>query len=255
MNVRYDYSDKVVFVTGGTSGIGRAAALAFARAGAHVVVAARDPDAGARTEELLRREGGRARFTPCDVRHEASVNAAVAAAVAAFGRLDVAINSAGVGGDLAPVEEASQAVWDDVMAVNVRGVWLAMRAELPAMLGGGGGAIVNLSSIYGLAGRPAHHAYVASKHAVIGLTRSVALEFATRNVRVNALCAGATRTAAMEAAERVAPEMVRALVAEHPLARLASEAEVAAGVLWLCSADAGFVTGSPLVVDGGFLAA
>lgn len=252
MKARYDFSGRVAFVTGGTSGIGREVASAFVRAGASVVVAARNPDAGARTVEQL---GPAARFVACDVRRESDVTGAVAATVAAFSRLDFAVHCAGVGGDFAPVEQASQEVWDDVMAVNARGVWLAMRAEIPAMLANGGGVIVNVCSIYGLAGRAAHHGYVASKHAVLGMSRSVGLEYATRNVRVNALCAGATRTDAMARTEAVAPDLVRALEAEHPMKRMATEAEIASAALWLCSDDAGFVTGAPLHVDGGFLAA
>ena len=153
---------------------------------------------------------------------------------------------------MAPLERSSLDVWDDVMAVNARGVWLAMRHEIPAMLASGGGAIVNMSSIYGAAGKSAHHAYVASKHAV---TRSVALEYAARGVRVNALCAGFTATAAMQQAEAAAPDFVRALVAQQPMGRMAREEEIAAAALWLCSDGAGFVTGTPLAVDGGFLAA
>jgi A-factor type gamma-butyrolactone 1'-reductase (1S-forming) len=141
------------------------------------------------------------------------------------------------------------------MAVNARGTWLSMRHEIPAMLAGGGGAIVNVASIYAAAGRPAHHAYVASKHAVLGLTRSVALEYAAQNVRVNAICAGATRTQSMQQAEQAAPALVAQLVAEHPMRRMASEAEVASAALYLCSDAAGFTTGAPLYVDGGFLAA
>lgn len=252
MNARYDFSGRVAFVTGGTSGIGRATAAAFARAGASVVVAARNPDAGAQTVEQL---GPRARFIACDVRSERDVVHAVAETVSAFSRLDFAVHCAGLGGDFAPLELASQEIWDDVMAVNARGVWLAMRAEIPAMLANGGGAIVNVCSIYGVAGRASHHAYVASKHAVLGMSRSVGLEYATRNVRVNALCAGATRTDAMMRTEAAAPALVRALEDEHPMKRMATEEEIAAAAIWLCSDDAGFVTGAPLHVDGGFLAA
>jgi NAD(P)-dependent dehydrogenase (short-subunit alcohol dehydrogenase family) len=188
----------------------------------------------------------------CD---EASVARAVERTVMRFGRLDFAFNNAGVGGDMAPLESTDQEVWDRVMATNARGVWLSMRHEIPAMLASGGGAIVNMSSIYGAAGKRAHHAYVASKHAVIGMTRSVALEYATRGIRVNALCAGVTRTPGMEQAEAAVPELVRALVEEHPMARMATEEEIAAAVLWLCSEGSSYVTGAPLPVDGGFLAA
>lgn len=165
------------------------------------------------------------------MRREEDVARFVARAVDRFGRLDFAVNNAGVGGDMKPLETTDQAVWDDVMAINARGVWLSMRYEIPAMLATGSGVIVNVSSIYGMAGRPAHHAYVASKHAVIGMTRSVALEYATRGIRVNALCPGVTRTEAMRNAEAFVPEVVAGLIAEHPMKRMASEAEVAAAAL------------------------
>lgn len=253
--IRFDFSGRVALVTGGTSGIGLATARAFARAGARVAVAARDEGAGLRACAALEQEGAPALFVQTDVRDEASVKRAVERTMDRFGRLDCAANCAGVGGDMARLEDTDQAVWDSVMATNARGVWLSMRHEIPAMLASGGGAIVNMSSIYGVAGKPAHHAYVASKHAVVGMTRSVALELATRGIRVNALCAGVTRTRSMQQAEALAPELVQALVAEHPMARMATEDEIAGAALWLCSDAAAYVTGAPLPVDGGFLAA
>jgi NAD(P)-dependent dehydrogenase (short-subunit alcohol dehydrogenase family) len=253
--IRFDFSGKVALVTGGTSGIGLATALAFARAGAQVAVAARGEEAGQRARGALEEVGAAALFVPTDVREEASVAGAVARVLERFGRLDFAANCAGVGGDLAPLERTDQGVWDSVMAINARGVWLAMRHEVPAMLRSGGGAIVNMSSIYGGAGKPAHHAYVASKHAVVGMTRSVALEYATRGVRVNALCAGITATASMRQAAASFPAIVDQLIAQHPIGRMASEEEIAGAALWLCSAGAAYVTGTPLAVDGGFLAA
>jgi NAD(P)-dependent dehydrogenase (short-subunit alcohol dehydrogenase family) len=257
MSVRFDFSKRAVFVTGGSSGIGRAVAAAFVGASADVTIASRDREAGERAVRHVERAGGgRVRFVPCDVRDEAAVARAVGAAVEAFGRLDFAVNCAGVGGDMAPLETAGVGAWDDVMAVNARGVWLAMRAEIAAIAARNeGGAIVNMGSIYSGAGRAAHHAYVASKHAVLGMTRSVALEYAARGIRVNAICAGVTRTAAMDQVEQAAPSVVRAIVDEHPMRRMATEAEIAAAALWLCSGDSGFVTGAPLYVDGGYLAA
>ncbi|MFP2904277.1 SDR family NAD(P)-dependent oxidoreductase [Pyxidicoccus sp. 3LFB2] len=253
--IRYDFSGRVALLIGGTSGIGLATARGFAQAGASIVLAARGEDAGREARAALEAEGARVRFFSTDVRDEASVARAVEGTLKDFGRLDFAVNSAGAGGDMASLENTNQDVWDSVMAINARGVWLAMRHEIPAMLQSGGGAIVNLSSIYGLAGRAAHHAYVASKHAVVGLTRSVALEYATRGIRVNALCAGVTRTAGMRQAETFAPELVQGLVSEHPMGRMATEEEIASAALWLCSDGAGYVTGTPLSVDGGFLAA
>jgi NAD(P)-dependent dehydrogenase (short-subunit alcohol dehydrogenase family) len=253
--VHYDFAGRVVFVTGGTSGIGLATARAFGRAGASVVVAARGVQAGEEARASLAAEGTPAAFVPVDVRDETSVAAGIDATQRRFGRLDFAANCAGAGGDMAPLERADQGVWDDVMAVNARGVWLSMRHEIPAMLANGGGAVVNISSIYGIAGRAAHHAYVASKHAVIGVSRSVALEYAVRGVRVNAVCAGVTATAGMHQAEAVVPDVVRALVAQHPMGRMASEEEIAGTVLWLCSPGAAYVTGAAIPVDGGFLAA
>jgi NAD(P)-dependent dehydrogenase (short-subunit alcohol dehydrogenase family) len=257
--ISYDFSQRVALITGGASGIGFSCARAFAAAGAHVVLAARSLEAGRAAVAALEGESGErsgaALFVQTDVREERSVAQLVQRAVERFGRLDFAFNCAGVGGDMAPLERTNQDMWDDVMATNARGVWLAMRHEIPAMLAGGGGAIVNMSSIYGAAGKAAHHAYVASKHAVLGMTRSVALEYAARGIRVNAICAGVTATASMRQAEAVVPELVRGLVAEHPLGRMAREEEIAGAVLWLCSEGAGFVTGAPLAVDGGFLAA
>jgi A-factor type gamma-butyrolactone 1'-reductase (1S-forming) len=252
--IRYDFEGRVALITGGTSGIGGATALAFAQAGARVVVSSRSAEAGRATCEALDQSGSRALFVQADVRDEGSVAALVQQCIARFGRLDCAVNCAGAGGDMQPVERADQRVWDDVLATSLRGVWLSMRYELPALLSSGGGAIVNLGSTYSTAGRAAHHAYVAAKHGVLGLTRSVALEYASRNVRINALCPGVTRTASMIAAEVVVPELVQAVVEEHPIGRMAEEHEVAAAALWLCSDASRYVTGAPLFVDGGFSA-
>jgi NAD(P)-dependent dehydrogenase (short-subunit alcohol dehydrogenase family) len=220
-----------------------------------VVVAARGEAAGRAACAATESAGGTCSFVQTDVREETSVAALVEQLLARFGRLDCAVNCAGVGGDMKTLPCTAQSAWDEVMRVNARGVWLSMRYEVPALVASGGGAIVNLGSIYGVAGRAAHHAYVASKHAVVGLTRSVALEYAPQNVRVNAVCAGITSTAAVQQAERVVPDVVRALVAEHPVGRMATEQEIAGAALWLCSDASRYVTGAPLHIDGGFLAA
>jgi NAD(P)-dependent dehydrogenase (short-subunit alcohol dehydrogenase family) len=253
--VEYDFKGRAVLITGGSSGIGLATARRFARHGARVVIAARGQPAGEAACLLLKNEGLDVAFVPMDVRVEATVAAGVDFAYRRCGRLDFALNCAGAGGDMKPVEATDQTVWDDVMAVNARGVWLAMRYEIAAMIASGGGAIVNMSAIYALVGCAAHHAYVASKHAVLGMTRSVALEYATRGIRVNTVCAGVTATESMRRAERVIPEIVGELVDKHPMKRMATEAEIAQAVLWLCSDASAYVTGAPLYVDGGFLAA
>ncbi len=252
--VEYDFSRSVVLIVGGTSGIGRATAAAFGQAGARVVITGTEEGRAECVCGELMAVGIEADYQSVDVRDESSVKSAVDRTVARFGRLDIAVNNAGIAGDGASLDDARQDIWDDVMAVNARGVWLGLRYQIPAMLRTGKGAIVCASSVYGLRGRAAHHAYVASKHAVIGLTRSVALEYAARGIRVNALCAGATRTRAMRAVEKKVPDVVEALVAEHPIGRMADEDEIAAATLWLCSDAASYVTGCALSVDGGFLA-
>lgn len=163
--VRFDFTVRVALVTGGTSGIGLATARDLARVGAAVALLARGVEAGQATAAAIEHEGARALFLPADVADEVAVARAVEGAMKHFGRLDYAVNCAGAGGDMAALEKASQPVWDSVLAINARGAWLATRYEIPAMLASGGGAIVNMSSIYGLAGKAAHHAYVASKHA------------------------------------------------------------------------------------------
>jgi NAD(P)-dependent dehydrogenase (short-subunit alcohol dehydrogenase family) len=252
--MKFAFEGRVALVTGGTSGIGRATALAFAAAGASVAITARHEQEAQPTCAAIEVAGGRAMFIRADVRSEADVASTVQQIVARWGRLDFAVNNAGAGGELAPFERCDQQVWDDVMATNARGTWLCMRHEIPAMLQRGAGAIVNMCSIYGAAGKAAHHAYVASKHAMLGMTRSVALEYAARGIRVNALCPGVTRTAGIEQAEAAFPELVQSLVREHPMQRMATTAEVAAAALYLCSEESGFVTGAPLFVDGGFMA-
>ncbi|MGU3498692.1 SDR family oxidoreductase [Mycobacterium sp. C31M] len=241
---------KVALVTGGGSGIGRATALAFARHGAKVVIANRGEDAGQETVQLIDAAGGEAVFIKTDVTRWADVDALVKETVATYGRLDWAVNSAGVGGQQGvPIAEASEQLWDQAIALNLKGVWLCMKAEVIEMLKRGGGAIVNISSGGGLIGVPGGAGYCASKHGVNGLTKSVALEYAQHGIRVNAVCAGGVLTPMMA---QHSDETVNALAAVHPIGRLAQPEEIGDVAVWLCSDAASFATGSTVTVDGGW---
>lgn len=245
---------KVALVTGAASGIGRAAAGAFAREGARVVLSDVTAGAGEAAAAAIRGGGGEAVFAACDVSRPEQVQALVAGAVEAFGRVDFAFNNAGVEGETAPTAECTEANWDRVMAINLKGVWLCMREEIPRMLAQGGGAIVNCSSVAGVVGFAGIAAYSASKHGLIGLTRSAALEYAARGIRVNAVCPGVIRTPMVERFTGGEPEAEARLVASEPVGRMGTPEEVAAAVLWLCSDAASFVTGHAMAVDGGFVA-
>jgi len=249
-------------VTGAASGIGRATALAFARGGAKVVVADRDEVAGAQTAGLIEDAGGEALFTPVDVAQAASVAAMVDAAVRRFGRVDCAFNSAGVMSGGARFAEFDEDAFDRLMAINVRGVFLSMKYELRQMLAQGGGVIVNIGSVASFSGMApirfgavASPAYIATKHAVAGLTRAAAVDYAKDNIRVNAVCPGAVRTAMHGETTRGATERAQAIAGMHPIARVAEPEEIADSVLWLCSERSTFVTGHLLAVDGGYGAA
>jgi NAD(P)-dependent dehydrogenase (short-subunit alcohol dehydrogenase family) len=244
---------KVAIVTGASAGIGRATALAFAREGARVVVADVQPGAGEETVRLIADAGGEAAFVRADVSRATDAEAIVHRAVEVFGRLDYAFNNAGIEGETAPTAECSEENWDRVLGINLKGVWLCMRHEIPEMLRQGGGAIVNCSSVAGLVGFPGIPAYTASKHGILGLTRAAALEYAQQNVRVNAVCPGVIRTAMVERFTRQDPQAEAQLVAREPVGRMGTPEEVAAAVLWLCSDAASFVSGHALAVDGGFV--
>jgi NAD(P)-dependent dehydrogenase (short-subunit alcohol dehydrogenase family) len=237
----YGLTGKVALVTGAASGIGRATAELFARNGAQVVAC----DVNA--------EAGDARFVAADVTDGDSLRAVVREAVAAFGRLDCAANCAGVGGGHGATHEYPEAEFDRIVEVNLRGTWLAMRAEIEAMLTRGGGAIVNVSSTLGLRGSPFAAPYSASKHAVLGLTRTAALEYAAQGIRVNAVCPGAIDTPMMDATFERFPGFRETLTSYVPMGRMGGPEEVAGAIAWLSCDAASFVTGEALTVEGGLL--
>ena len=243
---------KVALVTGGSSGIGRATALIFAREGAKVVVADVNGEGGAETVRLLNAAGGEAVFVQTDVARAVEVETLVTKAVKTYGRLDCAFNNAGIAGVIQPTVEYAEAHWDRVLAINLKGVWLCMKYEVQQMLKQGGGAIVNTASVAGLIGLPGFSAYVAAKHGVNGLTKTAALEYAKAGIRVNAVCPGAIRTPMFERGARDNPGIEEQIVAMEPVGRMAAPAEVGEAVVWLCSDAASFVTGLPMVVDGGW---
>lgn len=247
----YGMAGKVALVTGAASGIGRATALAFAGSGARVMVSDVSDEGGAETVALIAQAGGEAAFHRCDVSKAAEVKTLVARTVEAFGRLDYAHNNAGV--NSMTRSEWDDDVWDWAIGINLTGVMLCMREQIPAMLANGGGAIVNTSSINGLTGNPSQPAYVASKHGVIGLTRMAALKHARDNIRVNAVCPGVIETA-MTAQAAAMPEIKAIMEGMTPMGRMGRPEEIAAAVVWLCSDQASFVTGHPMVIDGGAIA-
>lgn len=242
---------RVALVTGGAAGIGRATALAFADEGVDVVIADRDAAAGKATCELLRQRGVRARFVRCDVTVEAEVAALVATTVAEFGRLDYAFNNAGIEIERTRVAESDIETFDAIMSVNVKGVWLCMKHELLHMQGVGRGAIVNTASVAGLLAAPRMSIYSASKHAVIGLTKSAAIEYAKKGIRINAVCPAIIDTDMYRRATAADPRKAEMAAHLHPVGRLGQPEEIAAAVIYLCSDAASFTTGHSLVLDGG----
>jgi NAD(P)-dependent dehydrogenase (short-subunit alcohol dehydrogenase family) len=247
------FTGKVALITGGTSGIGRATAIAFAERGANVVVAGRREAEGAESLTLVQKAGGQGLFVRVDVNDESEIEAMVAKTLERFGRLDFAFNNAGVGGLGRATMTATADIYDQIMNINVRGVFFSMKHQIPAILQSGGGAIVNNASALAL--RPSANSpiYSASKAAVVGLTKSAALEFASKGVRINVICPAIIETDMTEQIR--GDEQTRAyLLSRHPVGRFGQSEEVAASVLYLCSPEASFITGVALPLDGGFAA-
>jgi NAD(P)-dependent dehydrogenase (short-subunit alcohol dehydrogenase family) len=248
-----ELDSKVALITGGTTGIGRDTAMLFAKNGAKVVISGRRETEGNETISLVRAAGGDGLFVKSDVSKSADIQSLIQKTIEKFGRLDLAFNNAGIEGQWKPIIEQSEEDWDSVIDINLKGVWLCLKYEIQQMLKQGSGAIVNMSSVAGLMGAAGAAVYVASKHGVIGLTRTVALEYAARNIRVNAVCPAVIETAMAERAF-ADPEVNKRILAQHPIGRFGKPMEIAEAVLWLCSDKSSFMTGHYIVLDGGMRA-
>jgi NAD(P)-dependent dehydrogenase (short-subunit alcohol dehydrogenase family) len=252
------FENKIVLVTGGTSGIGRATAIAFAREGATVVVSGRRKAEGAETVNYVQKAGGKGLFIQCDVSDEAQVKSLVEATVREFGRLDIAVNNAGIEGTPGPFVDATVDQYTKLFDINVKGVFLSMKYEIPAMLKSGGGSIVNTSSAAGSNGFPTMGLYVATKHAVNGLTKTAALEYARQGIRVNTVSPAGVETDMLQRfvgkPGDADTEARKGFAESHPVGRFGTPEEIAAAILFLSAPTSGFVTGHDLLVDGGYSA-
>jgi len=244
---------KVALVTGAGAGIGRAAALAFAREGARVVVSDVVADGGEETVKQIKDARGEAIFVQIDVSKSAEVEAMVKKTVDSYGRLDYAANNAGVNGPITALTDCPEEEWDKVMGINLKGVWLCMKYEIPEMLKNGGGAIVNTASMAGIVGFPFQTPYVSSKHGVVGLTKTAALDFGKRGIRINAVCPGVIHTTMVQSLLDNIPDIIESLNNQAPVGRIGQPEEIAEAIIWLCSDAASFVTGHALAVDGGYV--
>ncbi|EMO43173.1 glucose 1-dehydrogenase [Leptospira noguchii] len=249
--------DKVAVVTGGSTGIGKAVVKEFVSKGVKVVFCGRRMEEGKKLESEVRVMGGDVYFVVCDVTSGEQVKNVVNITLEKFGRLDFGINNAGIMGLNHPLHEYPEDVWDQVVNVNLKGTWLSMKYQIPEMIKIGGGVVVNVSSISGINGVVGINPYAAAKHGVVGLTKSAALEYAKKNIRVNAICPGAVKTEILDELFHLAKdpaEAERQLVKLHPIHRIASPEEISKTVLWLCSEDSSFITGTAIPVDGGYSA-
>ena len=250
--IMIEFENKVALITGGSGGIGKATAIAFANKGAKVVIASRREKESYETLDLVKNAGGEGIFIKTDVNHAVEIENLIEQTIANYGRLDYAFNNAGIEGKLIPFTEYAETDWDEVMNVNLKSVWLSMKYEVPAMLKSGGGVIINNASILGSRGMAYCALYSASKHGVIGLTKSVALEQAKTGIRVNCVCPGAIET---DMIKRAFDDEIKAqIVSKYPMGRLGQPEEVANAVIWLCSDHASFITGHCLEIDGGYMA-
>lgn len=247
------FAGKVAMITGSGSGIGRATALAFAQEKTRVVVSDISIEGGRETTRLIQEAGGEAIFVKCDVAHAEEIETLINTAVATYGSLDYAVNNAGMVGMISALAEYPLEVWNKVIAVNLTAAWLCMKHEVAQMLKQGGGAIVNMASVSGMVGFPTMSAYVASKHGLVGLTKSAAVEVAARGIRVNAVCPSGIETPMLLNSPLVTdPEQYKQIMAHYPIERLGKAEEVAAATVWLCSDAASFITGAVIPVDGAY---
>ena len=248
------FDGDVIVISGATSGLGKNAALRFAEAGARVVFGGRRESEGVKVADEITRNGGNCRFVRCDVTRSDDVVMLIDTAVAEFGQLNMAYNVAGIPGDaFSKFADYDETEWRQTIDVNLNGMFYCMKYEIAAMLKSGGGTIVNMSSVAGLGATPGGAAYVASKHAIIGLTKTAALDYAQNNIRVNAIAPGVVRTEMMEWGITQTPDLEAQMVAHQPIGRLGTMDEVTNAAIWLCSKNASFVTGATLSVDGAYL--
>jgi len=244
---------KVAIITGGSSGIGRATAITLAKDGVKVTVAARRAKEGEETVQLVKEAGGEGIFVRTDVTKEDDVKSLVEDTVKVYGRLDYAFNNAGIKEMMTPFVEQTSDAFDQIMNVNVKGVWLSMKYEIPEMIRSGGGAIVNNSSVAGIMGFPQMPIYIASKHAVLGLTKSAALEYAKSGIRINAVAPGGVETNMAKRIVEHDHQFLETVTSMHPIGRIADPEEIANAVVWLLSNKASFVLGHTLLIDGGMV--